>query len=433
MSGALPDRVLVAGAARSGVAVAGALAARGVDVVLHDAASELVPDVAPGVAVVLGEHHPEALVRHADALVKSPGGPGSAPVVQAARAAGVPVWSEVEIGFRLLPDGARFVGITGTNGKTTVTELVGAMLAESGANVVVAGNVGVALSGIASDVPADGIVVCELSSFQLEDVETLRCDAAALINLTPDHLDRHGTMDEYGRCKLRIFERQRATDTAVLNDDDPWVAALDALPGDAAVVRTHGSEAAALGFLRSRLRGTHNRENVAVAAALARVMGALDADIGHAVMTFRPVPHRLEHVGDIGGVSLWNDSKATNVDATLKALTAFPGGALRIILGGSDKGADFASLAAALAGAVRAAYLIGPAGRRMAPLVDAVVPAAVCDTLEPALDAALRDSEPGEAILLAPACASFDEFSSYEERGDRFRALAAARGAVRVD
>ena len=150
-------------------------------------------------------------------------------------------------------------------------------------------------------------------------------------------------------------------------------------------------------------------------------------------MAFRPVPHRLEHVGDIGGVSLWNDSKATNVDATLKALTAFPGGALRVILGGSDKGADFAPLAAALPGAVRAAYLIGPAGRRMAPLIDPAVPAAVCDRLEPALDAALRDAERGEAILLAPACASFDEFANYEERGDRFRALAAARGAVLAD
>ena len=232
MSGAsLPDRVLVVGAARSGVAVAGALAGRGVEVVLHDAADGLVPDVAEGVALALGESDPEALVRHADALVKSPGVPASAPVVQAARAAGVPVWSEVEMGFRLLPDGARFVGITGTNGKTTVTELVGAMLAEAGARVVVAGNVGVALSGIAGDVPPDGIVVCELSSFQLEDVETLRCDAAALINLTPDHLDRHGTMEEYGRAKLRIFERQRPTDTAVLNDDDPWVAALARCPG----------------------------------------------------------------------------------------------------------------------------------------------------------------------------------------------------------
>jgi UDP-N-acetylmuramoylalanine--D-glutamate ligase len=433
VSGDLPARALVVGAARSGVAVAGALARRGVEVVLHDADDALVPDVADGVALVLGEQDPEALVRHADALVKSPGVPGSAPVVEAARAAGVPVWSEVEVGFRLLPDGIRLVGITGTNGKTTVTELVGAMLQAAGAEAVVAGNVGVALSGIAGDVPANGIVVCELSSFQLEDVVTLRCDAAALINLTPDHLDRHGTMAEYGRAKLRIFERQRAADTAVLNDDDPWVAALGALPGAAALVRTRGIEAAALGFARSRLRGAHNRENVAIAAALARAMGAPHEAIVRAVEAFRPVPHRLEHVGDIGGVSLWNDSKATNVDATLKALTAFEGIGLRIILGGSDKGADFAPLVAGLAGNVGAAYLIGPAGRRMAPLVGAVVDATVCDTLEPALDAALRDALPGEAILLAPACASFDEFTSYEARGDRFRALAAARGAVISD
>jgi UDP-N-acetylmuramoylalanine--D-glutamate ligase len=145
------------------------------------------------------------------------------------------------------------------------------------------------------------------------------------------------------------------------------------------------------------------------------------------------VPHRLEHVGDLGGVSIWNDSKATNVDATLKALTAFPGGALRLILGGSDKGADFAPLVAGLGGAVRAVYLIGPAGRRLAPLVSGVVDATVCDTLEPALDAALADARAGEAILLAPACASFDEFSSYEARGDRFRELARARGAVLHD
>ncbi len=430
MSGDLPDRALVVGAARSGVAAAGALAARGVAVVLHDAAADLRQPVAEGVALALGADDPAALAGAADVLVKSPGVPESAAVVQAARAAGIPVWSEVEVGFRLLPAGARLVGITGTNGKTTVTELVGAMLAAAGAPAVVAGNVGVALSGIAGDVPAGGIVVCELSSFQLEDVATLRCDAAALINLTPDHLDRHGTMEEYGRCKLRVFERQRAADKAVLNDDDPWVAALAALPGAARVVRTRGAEAEALGFGRSRLRGSHNRENVAVAAALARAMGAPDEAIARAVEAFRPVPHRLEHVGDIGGVSLWNDSKATNVDATLKALTAFEGGAVRIILGGSDKGADFAPLAVGLAGAVRAAYLIGPAGRRMATLVGAVVAATAYDTLEPALDAALRDARPGEAILLAPACASFDEFTSYEARGDRFRSLAAARGAV---
>jgi UDP-N-acetylmuramoylalanine--D-glutamate ligase len=201
------------------------------------------------------------------------------------------------------------------------------------------------------------------------------------------------------------------------------------VPGDGRLVRTHGAEAAADGFDQGRLRGAHNRENVAVAAALARAVGADDDAIRRAVASFAPIAHRLEHVGDVAGVGVWNDSKATNVDATLKALTAFAPGTLRIILGGSDKGADFTALAAALRGAVRSAYLIGPAGARMAPLVEAVVPARVCGTLEPALDAALADAEPGDAILLAPACASFDEFTSYEARGDRFRELARARGA----
>ena len=263
------------------------------------------------------------------------------------------------------------------------------MLAAAGADAVVAGNVGVALSAVAAGVRPGAIVVCELSSFQLEDVVTLRCAAAGLLNLTPDHLDRHGTMEEYGRCKLRMFERQRPDDTAVLNDDDPWVAALREVPGDGRLVRTRAADADRAGFAGGRLRGAHNRENVAVAAALARALGADDEAVRRAVAAFAPIPHRLEHVGDLGGVSIWNDSKATNVDATLKALTAFDDGALRIILGGSDKGADFAPLAAGLAGHVRGAYLIGPAGRRMAPLVQAVVPATVCGTLEPALDAAL--------------------------------------------
>jgi UDP-N-acetylmuramoylalanine--D-glutamate ligase len=427
--GPLPERVLVVGAARSGIAAAEALAARGATVVLHDAAAAIEVRAPAGVELALGTRDPGALVAGADVLVKSPGVPAGAPVVAAARAAGVPVWSEVELGFRLLPEGVRLVGVTGTNGKTTVTELAGAMLLAAGADAVVAGNVGVALSGVAAAVRPGGIVVCELSSFQLEDIATLRCDAAALLNLTPDHLDRHGTLDEYGRCKLRIFERQRPDDTAVLNDDDPWVAALAAVPGDGRLVRTTGADAVSAGFEHGHLRGVHNRENVAVAAALARAVGADDEAIRRAVAAFAPIPHRLEHVGDIGGVGIWNDSKATNVDATLKALTAFAPGTLRIILGGSDKGADFTPLAAALRGMVRAAYLIGPAGARMAPLVEAVVPARVCGTLEPALDAALADADPGDAILLAPACASFDEFASYEARGDRFRELAMVRGA----
>ncbi len=426
----LPRSVLVVGAARSGLAAAAALAIRGVTVHLHDDAVHLAVAAPLGVEMTSGTRDPAELLAGVEVVVKSPGVPGDAAIVRAARAAGVPVWSEVEVGARLLPSGARVVGVTGTNGKTTTAELTGAMLVAAGAEVIVAGNVGVALCAVAGDVPANGVVVCELSSFQLEDVVTLRCVAAGLLNLTPDHLDRHGSMDDYGRCKLRIFERQTPADTAVLNDDDPWCASLERVSGAARLIRTTAATADAAGFADGRLRGEHNRENVAVAAALATALGAATEAIRTAVRDFAIVPHRLEPIGAIGGVDLVNDSKATNVEAALKALTAFEGGGVRVILGGSDKGADFASLAAGLAGPVQAAYLIGPAGRRMAPLVAAVVPTTICGTLEPALDAALRDAVAGETILLAPACASFDEFRDFAERGDRFRALARDRGAA---
>jgi UDP-N-acetylmuramoylalanine--D-glutamate ligase len=356
--------------------------------------------------------------------------PGEVAVVARARARGVPVWSEVELGYRLLAPGVRLVGVTGTNGKTTTAELAGAMLAAAGQDVVVAGNVGRALTGVAADLAPGAVVVVELSSFQLEDVHRLRCDAACLLNVTPDHLDRHGTLAAYAAAKLRIFERQTPADVAVLDLDDPYVAALDALPGAGRRVGVHGDEADAIGFARSSLRGDHNRENAACAAALARALGAPEAALETALVGFAPVPHRLERIGAIRGVELWNDSKATNVDATLKALTAFPDGRLRIILGGSDKGADFAPLVAALPRRVRAAYLTGPAGERLAPLLAAAgVHVVAAGRVEAALDAALADAEAGEAILLAPACASFDEFRSYEHRGDAFRALARVRGA----
>jgi UDP-N-acetylmuramoylalanine--D-glutamate ligase len=274
-------------------------------------------------------------------------------------------------------------------------------------------------------------VVCELSSFQLEDVHSLRCAAAALLNITPDHLDRHGTMEEYQRVKLRIFERQDEDDTAILNDDDPRCRGIGRLPGDGAVVRVRGDEADGLGFAESRLRGDHNRENVAVAAALARAAGAPDQAIAAAVRSFAPVPHRLEACGRIGGVSLWNDSKATNVDAAVKALSAFVGEPVRIVLGGSDKGADFAPLAEALAGRVERAYLTGPGGERMLePLAAAGVDAVRCTGFDDAVRRAAAEAAPGDHVLLAPACASFDEFADYAARGDRFRALAAELGAT---
>ncbi len=428
MTGALdlPRSPLVLGAARSGRAAARALIAAGLEPVLVDDDPAAAPD--PPCPVLAPD---PALLDGVDVLVKSPGVPGAHPLAVRARERGVPLWSEVELGYRLLPPGARVIGVTGTNGKTTTTELVGAMLREAALPHVVCGNVGVALCEVAGDLPEGGIVVAELSSFQLEDVHALRCDAAAITNLTPDHLDRHGDMEAYGAAKLRIFERQDAGDVAVLNDDDPWCAALGRLPGDGAVVRVRAADADALGFAEGRLRGDHNRENVAVAAALARALGVGDEQLRAAVRGFAPVPHRLEDCGEAGGVRFWNDSKATNVDAALKALTAFPAGGVRIIVGGSDKGADFAPLAQALAGRVARAYLTGPAGLRMAgPLAEAGVPHTACDGFDAAVRQAAADAAPGEHVLLAPACASFDAFADYTARGDRFRELAVELGAA---
>jgi UDP-N-acetylmuramoylalanine--D-glutamate ligase len=414
---------LVVGAARSGVAAARSLAARGVRVRLYDDRADVVPALPEGVERLPAGLEPAAVVAGVDVLVKSPGVPAQAAVVRAARAAGVPVWSEVELGFRLLPEGARLVGVTGTNGKTTTTELTAAML-----GAPAAGNVGRALTEVAERLEPGGVVVCELSSFQLEDVVTLRCDAAALLNVTPDHLDRHGTFEAYRDVKLRIFERQRPEDTAVLDVDDPVVAALGPLPGAGRRVEVRGADADAAGFAEGRLVGAHNRENVAVAAALARAVGGGDDAIRAAVRAFRPVPHRLERVAEVHGVAWWNDSKATNVDATLKALTAFPDGRVHLILGGSDKGADFGELVRALAGRVLAVYLTGPAGARMRPLFErSDTPATWCGTLAAAVEAAAEAARPGECVLLAPACASFDEFANYEARGESFRALVTAR------
>ncbi len=417
---------LVVGAVRSGVAAARSLVARGVTVRLHDARPDVEPDVPGAVELALGAVDTAALLAGVEVVVRSPGVHGSAAVLVAARAARIPVWSEIELGFRLLPPGCRLVGVTGTNGKTTVTELVGAIVGASGMIAAVAGNVGVALSGVAPSIEPGTTVVCELSSFQLEDVHELRLDAAALLNLTPDHLDRHGTLAEYGRCKLRIFERQRAADVAVLNGDDPWVAALATLPGDGRRIVAHAEEADAVGFATSRLVGDHNRENVAVAAALARAVGVGEEAIRSALAAFVPVAHRLELVAEVNGVTYWNDSKATNVDATLKALTAFAAGRVRLILGGSDKGADFAPLASGVVRSAASVYLTGPAGERIQPLLGEVIPVAWCGTLAAAVRAASAAAGPGDAVLLSPACASFDEFTSYEDRGERFRAIVSA-------
>ena len=294
--------------------------------------------------------------------------------------------------------GARFVGVTGTNGKTTTAELLGAIFRAAGRDVVVAGNVGTPLTSIRS---ADW-VVCELSSFQLEDVHELSCEVAVLLNLEPDHLDRHGTFEAYRDAKLRIFERAHAKIVpAGLGLEGIAFSADDPLPAEPLI------------------RGRHNRENAAAATAAARVAGIADDAIAEALRTFPGVPHRLEVVAERGGVTYVNDSKATNVAAALPALATYADEPVHLILGGSSKSEDFAPLAAAIGPNVRSIHLIGAE----APRLEQALGGHRDETLERAVAHAASLARPGEVVLLSPACASYDQFENFEVRGDAFRTL----------
>jgi UDP-N-acetylmuramoylalanine--D-glutamate ligase len=421
-------RVLVVGAARSGIAAAAAIRRTQprvrVRLIDRDALPEALPD---GVEGVLGDD--AELADDCDLVVKSPGVPASSPVIVAARDRGVPVWSEVELAFRLIGPDHPWVGITGTNGKSTVTSLIGAMLQASNVPCAVAGNIGDAVSGLVDELAAGSWVVCELSSFQLEDVDALRPRVGVLLNVTPDHLDRHGSLEAYADAKLRLFARQEAADVAVLDDDDPWISRLsdDDLPGRGTRLRIRAAEAPddlADAFDASALGGSHNLENVLVAAAAAEAAGADRAGVVRAIRTFRPLAHRLERIAEIDGVGYVNDSKATNQEAAIRALGAFTHG-VHLILGGSLKGGEFGALAHAVAvGPVVATYLIGEAADAIdRSLVLEGVRAERYDSLAAAVAAAAQRAQAGETVLLAPACASFDQFRDFEDRGDRFRAI----------
>jgi len=414
----LPRSALVLGLARSGEAAALALVARGVQVRAADRDEEL--DTRrlreAGVEVRLGADDP-ALLDGVDLLVKSPGVPTEAPLVAAARERAVAVWSEVELGYRLLPN--PILGVTGTNGKTTTSELLGAIFRAAGRTVEVAGNVGRPLTAlaVASELDPDAWIVTELSSFQLEDVHHFHAPVAVLLNVTPDHLDRHGTIERYREAKLRIFENQSEGDTAIVPRG------FGPVPGAAARVEFATDDPLPA---EPALRGEHNRENAAAAAAAARATGIRDDAIAEALRRFSGVPHRLEPVGEHAGVRYVNDSKATNPEAAERALTAYD--RVRLIAGGSRKGTPFASLArAARERRVLHAYLIGESAGELAEALAAEdVPFTDAGTLEEAVRAAAAEAERGDVVLLAPACASFDQFRDYEERGDRFRALVEA-------
>ena len=405
----LPRRALVIGLARSGRAAAAALARRGVDVVAADRSPDADPGRLDGARVELRlgtEEEEEALLAGVDLVVKSPGVPAESPLVVAARARGIPLWSEVELGYRLLPAGTRLIGVTGTNGKTTTTELLGAILRADGRPVRLAGNVGRALTEAAETAEPDSWIVCELSSFQLEDVHTLACDIAVLLNLEPDHLDRHGTFDAYRAAKLRIFERAGAKvvprgfgiEGIEFSADDP-------LPAEPLIP------------------GRHNRENAAAATAAARAAGVCDEAIAEALRTFPGVPHRLELVRELRGVRWVNDSKATNTAAARRGVAAYDA-PLRLILGGSLKGEDFVPFAAELPDNVRSIYVIGAASDELAAALESAGRTYVrAGHLAEAVRRAAADAESGDVVLLSPACASYDQFTNFEERGDTFRRL----------
>jgi UDP-N-acetylmuramoylalanine--D-glutamate ligase len=376
-------KTLVYGLARSGLSATERLRERGDEVVQVDRS--------------LGNEDDLSLLDGAELLVKSPGVPGEAPLVVAARGRGIPVWSEVELGARLL-EGARIIGVTGTNGKTTTVELLGAIFRAAGREVAVAGNVGTPLTSIRN---ADW-VVCELSSFQLEDVHELACDVAVLLNLEPDHLDRHGSFEAYRDVKLRIFERARVKIVPQgLGFEGTEFSADEELPAEPLI------------------RGRHNRENAAAATAAARAARIADEAIADALRTFVGVPHRLEVVGEHDGVRFVNDSKATNVAAARRALAAYADEPVHLILGGSYKGEDFNPLAAAIGPNVRSVHLIGEEAPRLAEVIDGHLD----ETLERAVTHAVELAAAGDVVLLSPAAASYDQFDNFEVRGDAFRNL----------
>jgi UDP-N-acetylmuramoylalanine--D-glutamate ligase len=406
----LPTRALVLGLARSGRAAVAALGEQGVEVVAHDAA-ESVATAGLDAEVHLGDWD-DAVLDGVGLVVKSPGVPGAAAPVAAARARGIPVISEVELGARLLPNPV--IGITGTNGKTTTTALLGAMLEAAAWRAEVAGNIGRPLTSLLGGVADDAWIVCELSSFQLEDVVTLAPRVAVLTNLEPDHIDRHGSFDAYAAAKLRVFERQGPDDVAVVPRG------LGAVPGEGRRVEFAADDPLPA---EPRIPGVHNRENAAAATAAARAIGVPDEAIARALEAFPGVEHRLEEIGTLGGVLYVNDSKATNAAAALRALASFPGRRKHVILGGRGKGEPYGALAASFEKGDRV-YLIGEAANEIAAALDDTgVPYVVSGTLERGLADAEAAAPAGEVVLLSPACASFDQFESFEHRGEEFRLL----------
>jgi UDP-N-acetylmuramoylalanine--D-glutamate ligase len=449
-------KVLVVGLGKSGLAAALFLRHRGAQVTVSDvrSAEALAKDIPAlleeGIMVEAGGHG-LLTFRRQDLIVVSPGVPLDTPELAQVKSFGLPVIGELELAGRFLK--GKTVAITGSNGKTTTTTLLGEILKEAGFPTLVGGNIGVPVVSLIEESTDETWSVLEVSSFQLESTVEFRPNISVILNITPDHLDRHGTFENYALAKERIFAAQDSGDSVVLNADNPRAAAAAARSAGSVywfsvehpvargawldqgqVVHRLAHDAATekiMPLSGIHLKGAHNVQNVLAAVCAARLAGATPEAIRRGVEGFHAVEHRLEYVATLNGVEFYNDSKATNVDATAKAIEAFPGG-IHLILGGKDKNSDYTQLAQLLRDRVRAVYTIGAAAAKIESHLRGVVPIHSCETLDKAVIAAAAAARPGEVVLLAPACSSFDQFDSFEHRGRVFKEIVAESRSWKV-
>ncbi|HXI13190.1 MAG TPA: UDP-N-acetylmuramoyl-L-alanine--D-glutamate ligase [Thermoanaerobaculia bacterium] len=433
------NSVLVIGAARSGVAAANFLAKHAIDVVISDSKPEseleLSDQLDSKVRKALGTHSTN-LLDGVDTVVLSPGVPASIDLVREAASRSIPVISEVELAFRNLS--GKVIAITGTNGKSTTTALIGEILRAAGRDPIVAGNIGDPLISVLDSKPGEYVI--ELSSFQLETVETFKADIALLLNITPDHLDRYSGIDAYAAAKERIFQNQGPNDVAVVNADDARTrspqtkarvlrfSSTEALPegglidGNDLVVRLDGKESR---IRRDALRipGMANVENALAAWLAARAAGVADEQVEQAFRSFKGLRHRMELIREINGVRYLNDSKGTNVDATLKSLEGMEDQKVLLILGGKDKAGEFARLAPLVAAKAKLVMTIGAAADTIASALAGIAEIVSCDVMSRAVALGHERATKGDTVLLSPACASFDQYRNFEERGSDFERL----------